>query len=335
MEDVVLLPLSRPIIASWANHAHIFSIIERNPESSNWIYSNYIQLELVESLHGGPPLLNYSFPKTPEESCRLLEVSRSTRESVAAAGGAVAFLKESARNGCYAYLFLNAYHLPHYPFYHIKHLPHDPLVRGYDERKRLFFLSDFHLADGGILQYGTFAVPFKQLELAYEDMAPAEDKLDGIELFGYRAEAVCPFERDQVKLYLSDYLNASFTQDKEETWLATQVSAYGVAVYDYVLEHLSRVLEKREEPDFRLIHVLHDHKFLMLRRLEHMKNLGYVREEAAQAYEPILKQCAMIRNLALKFGVSGNLKFLSEANVVLRAIPGEEKRILESLLARL
>ncbi|MFC5468997.1 hypothetical protein ACFPPD_09705 [Cohnella suwonensis] len=331
MEDAIRLPLGQPIVSSWANHSHILSIISRSPDSVNWIYSNYIQLELIEALNDDLMLLNYSFPTTPEDACQLLDVTRCPRESVELGGGLVNFLKESLRNKQYVYLFLDAFYMLGYPFYEAEHVPHDPLIVGFDDREQVFYLADFHVSTGGIVKYGIFAVSYRQVEQSYYLLPPEGDRMNGIELFGYRADAKCRFDADLVKLYLSDYLNASFTLSKEQTWLSTKVAAYGIEIYDYLFKQLSLVKEERQAPDFRLVHVLHDHKTLMYNRLKHMNGMGYISEERSRSYGQVVKDCVKLRNSALKYGVTGNKAFLTEAQHTLQAILENEKQILYSV----
>lgn len=331
MKDAVLLPLSRPVVASWANHSHILSIIARHPDSTHWVDSNYIQLELVRELNGGLLLLNYSFVRTPEEMCQLLEVNLRSRNSADAGGGIVAFLKDCIRNEQYAYLFLNAYYLPRYPYYQVEHASHDPLIFGFDDRKQVFYLSDFHLDQGGIVKYGTFEVSYRQVEMAYRHLSPDRDKMNGIELLGYLENARCPLDLNQVKRYLSDYLNAISTVPQEQTWLTTPVAAYGVEIYEHIHDQISRVSGGLQDPDFRTVHVLHDHKTLMYQRLIHLNGKGYIGKDAVRFYERIWRDSAKFRSLAMKYGITGRNGYLMEAQSVLKTISEREKQILSSV----
>lgn len=135
----------------------------------------------------------------------------------------------------------------------------------------MFYLEDFHIAPGGINKYGMFEIPYGQLEQSFYRLLPEQDHLHGIELFSYLSEADYRLDTSLIHLYLTDYLNAEFTPIKERNWLTTTVEAYGIAVYDYILDELEQVKEGMKIPDFRLIHVFNDHKTLMRHRLQFLK----------------------------------------------------------------
>lgn len=112
----MILLMSQPFITSWSNHSHILSVIAGNSNSAEWIFSNYIQLELIKELNGNKLLLNYSFETAPEDACPWLSVSRAPRSIVDSCGGVVPYLKQKIIEGQYIYLFLDTYYLSAYPF---------------------------------------------------------------------------------------------------------------------------------------------------------------------------------------------------------------------------
>ncbi|MFC4301890.1 hypothetical protein [Cohnella boryungensis] len=335
MAESLILPVSQPFITSWSNHSHILSVIARNSDSRDWILSNYIQLELIKELNGNRLLLNYSFVKAPEDDCPWLNVARTSRKAVEDGGGVVAFLKQRIQDGQYIYLFLDTFYLSAYPFYAIESSPHDPMIIGFNDSSRVFYLADFHLVAGGINKYGTFEIPYEQLEQSFYNLHPDQDYLRGIELFSYRTNALYGLNMSLIQLSLSDYLNAEFTQAKELNWLSTPVKAYGVAVYDHLLAELERMKEANAEPDFRLIHVFNDHKILMQHRLHHLKEKGIISAELACSYDQIAKDSNALRQKALKFGVTRARERIAEAADLVKLIRSSENRVLQSVIDEL
>ncbi|QMV40187.1 hypothetical protein [Cohnella cholangitidis] len=196
-------------------------------------------------------------------------------------------------------------------------------------------MEDFHIAAGGINKYGTFEIPYVQLEQSFYHLFPEQDHLHGIELFSYRSDADYRLDTNLIRLYLSDYLNAEFTPIKERNWLTTTVEAYGIAVYDYILAELEQVKEGSKIPDFRLIHVFNDHKTLMHHRLHYLKEKGFIRDELARSYDQIVKDSFALRKKALKYGLTGALDLIAESSSLVKLILNNETRILHSVIADL
>jgi hypothetical protein len=335
MTDSMILPVSQPFITSWSNHSHIMSVITGDSNSMEWIFSNYIQLELIKELNGDGLLLNYSFVTAPEDACPWLDVARSPRSIVDTCGGVVPYLKQKILDGQYIYLFLDTYYLSAYPFYLTESSPHDPLIIGFDDRNQVFYLEDFHISAGGINKYGTFEIPYGELEQSFYNLHPEQDHLHGIELFSYRSDAEYRLDTNLIQLYISDYLNAEFTPIKERNWLTTTVKAYGLSIYDYILAELEQVKAGLKIPDFRLIHVFNDHKTLMRHRLHYLKDRGMIRGELASSYDQVVKDSFTLRKSALKYGLTGTKDLIAEAADLVKLILSNETRILHSVIAEL
>lgn len=117
MNTRVLLPLETPIVTSWANQSHVFAIAQRHPGYKNWMFTKFLQLELIQGLSGGHHVLNYSHLTTPEEECPWIDITRTTVQEIETNGDLISFFKKTLSEGAYIYQFVNQFYIPQYPFY--------------------------------------------------------------------------------------------------------------------------------------------------------------------------------------------------------------------------
>ncbi|WP_127531595.1 hypothetical protein [Paenibacillus kobensis] len=328
MSSSLILPVEQPFIASWANQAHVFSIAQRHPSCQAWIYSHYLQIELIQGLSGHDTVINYSHHTTPEEDCPWIHVTRTTLQEIETQGAWVDFYKKTLSDGIYIYQFVNQYHIPSYPFYQLKDALHDPLVIGFDDLRQVFILLDYHRhADGG-MRYGRFEVSFEELENAVRHL-PANLNLPGcIELWQYRPDIPYVLDVKGVTQALSDYLNSTYTPHREPTWISTPVLEYGINIYQPLFRLLDAARTDELTRDFRLFHVLSDHKLLMLQRLKYMHELGLVHESSIKSYTDLLQEMSNVRTLLLKFGLSRRTSILDKIVSILQTVAANEKCIL-------
>jgi hypothetical protein len=336
MKTHVSLPVEQPIITSWANQSHVFSIAQRHPDYKPWIYSGYIQTELILGLSGRDTVLNYSHFSTPQEDCPWIETTRTTVQQIQESGrDLVSFFKENLQQGHYIYQFVDTYYISAYPFYQLRHERHDPMIIGFDDEQEIFYMADFHKNADGANRYGIFEVSYAELTDSILHVTEDLNILEGIEFFRYRTDVSVPFDTEEVKQALSDYLDSTYTPQREPTWLSTPVLAYGIACYDYLIRHIEDIKTDSGSRDFRFFHVMNDHKLLMHQRLQYMHEIGLIRAELPQAYEEILNDAAITRTLLLKFGLNGNIRLLDRIILLLRKIAETEKNILGGVLEEL
>ncbi|MBD3920163.1 hypothetical protein H8B09_15465 [Paenibacillus sp. PR3] len=306
------------------------SIILKHPASLEWIYSHYIQLELLQGLSGLDSVINYTFPDAPEAVCPWLDVQHIPRAAID--GNIVRWLQERLTEGHYVYLFLNTFHLPSYHTYSERHSAHDPLIVGYDNKARTFAIRDFHTSTQGLVKYETFDVDFTSLELSYHDISPDMDRLEGVQLL--RLDSTCTFRLDTKLLThsISDYLDAKCSYPKNHNWLTTPVLAYGSQLYTYIAEHLRSVAAESVEADFRFIHVLHDHKLLMSKRLSFMADRRLIPESLANSYNEVLTTSQLLRSTTLKYYLTQDLRHLQRSEQLLHDLQNKEQHALLSIL---
>ncbi|UJF31722.1 hypothetical protein [Paenibacillus hexagrammi] len=335
MHSTCMLPVERPIITSWANQAHIFSIAQRHPAFKSWLCSKYIQLELIQGWSGRDVVLNYTHIASPEEECPWLEISSTTLSKILEAGDLISFYKQALSKGTYIYQLLNQYYIPYYPYYQKMDDLHDPMIIGFDDSREVFFLADFHRNPDEATRYGVFEVTYRELEDAVCKLPAHLNRMGCIELWRYKPDVSWEFDLETAIQSLTDYLQSTYTPHREPTWLTTTVLEYGMKTYDHLLHVLEESKSDREMGDFRFFHVLSDHKQLMLLRLQYMNEAGLISQAAFDAYQELLQETSVIRNLLLKFGLSRRMSLLDRIILLLRSLAEGEQRILSTILCEL
>ncbi|GFN33043.1 hypothetical protein [Paenibacillus xylaniclasticus] len=328
MSSCILLPVERPIVASWANQAHVFSIAQRHPSYPAWIYSGFLQLELIQGLNGQDTVVNYSHHTTPEQDCPWIDVSRITFEEIEAQGNWIDFYKQMLSEGKYIYQFVNQYDIPGYFHYQSRVEQHDPLIIGFDEEREVFILLDYHRDKSGSMYYGHFEVKYEHLEQGIRSLPARLNWLGCVELWQYKPEMTYDFDVKGVMQALSDYLNSTYTPHREPTWISTPVLDYGMNIYKHLFRQLEAARTSDQTGDFRFFHVLSDHKILMLERLKYMHQQGLIREASVLAYGELYEEISTVRALLLKFGLVRRVSTLDKIVSILQSVVDNERQIL-------
>ena len=98
-------------------------------------------------------------------------------------------------------------------------------------------------------------------------------------------------------------------------------TTFGIKVYDKVLAQIEKQLHA-EEPDFdiRALHVMYDHKVLMLERIK---------------YQTVVRNMLTARNLLVRISITGEIESSVRFKTYLDAAKEKEISILFRILAEL
>jgi len=111
---------------------------------------------------------------------------------------------------------------------------------------------------------------------------------------------------------------------------------YGFDVYDACLSALAQMAAGSIYVNVVPIHILMEHKRLMVDRLQYIEGLfPHSLQRYVQSYAKLSRSYESLRNLVLKCRISNNRKALEPAMDKLRELVKEERGVLESLLESL
>ena len=340
--------VAKPLITSWQWHATLFSILSEDENAKKWIFSNYIQLRcynIEEIFTGDEMLLADLMPGSSSiMECPYLLTSLLTKEQIESyCGNIIDFIIKTIDLGGYVYgVFDEAKILSDvevdYKF------PHELFIYGYDLEGEGFYVGDFTFKD----KYSHKKISFDDVRRGYEVITASDDHMFKDDYKGKRGLYVITKNTD-TKYYdvdttlirdtLREYLNSQDTKNHFRM-MRNRFSdtTFGVEVYDRVLETVNKQMSA-DEPDFdiRALHVLYDHKVLMLERIKYLMANGYLNYDAdlISEYEEVVKNMQAARNLLIKISINEDVAEAARFKDYFRIAKEKEVAVLLEVLSRL
>jgi hypothetical protein len=220
----------------------------------------------------------------------------------------VQLLVQKIDRGYYAIVYLDEYFIPGRPNFRIRHFVHPVLLYGYDRTCRQFATVGFAPNSG--LKRG--AVAFDVLQEAFLE-GEAHFRQDALYAEREIVQLLLPvdggepyrFDSDRFGRELGDYLSS--TTDSGRRHIFEHGNAvnkrnvrkirFGLAVYDEVLEQLRGRLEGKWSFDYRMIHLLAQHKRGLHERLKYVQSIWKSSDALARAlagYGTIADRCEQL-----------------------------------------
>lgn len=326
-----------PLVSTYTQHAHLFGILGTKSETSNWIYSNYIQVYVNKDLNvhdWGDFYFPMPYETRPVDACKWIINQKLTSGFIKKHfGSIVAYIIKCINDGYYVNLAINYRYVgASFANKNASDLIHDPLVIGYDDEKRVFRCADFVYYSS--YKYEIFDCSFDDMETSYNDAV--ESLTDNNVVYGYRLKDSIDYEFSfQNIIYgLKGYLNAS----SPEYWEGYNYSnkkniVFGVDFYTALYQYLEKY-KPEDIPDF-LEYLMVDHKKLMIERIKFLNLEINGLEEFVRGYEKIYENVRMILNLSLKYYITNKMSLLDKVIEQLKLIQKEERELLIRLIDRL
>ena len=138
---------------------------------------------------------------------------------------------------------------------------------------------------------------------------------------------------------LREYLNSQDTKNHFRMMRNRfNDTTFGVEVYDVALDRIMKQMQS-EEPDFdiRALHVMYDHKVLMLERIKYLMANGYLNYDAdlIAEYEEVVKNMQAARNLLIKISINEDVAEAARFKDYFRIAKEKEVAVLLEVLSRL
>lgn len=299
-----ILPIRKPDIANYMHHVAIQVPILDHRYYYDWMYSNYIQLEVRTPEKNEHFSANF-FLEMPCEGmasiCPIEEFySQTTKEIVQK--DAIQDTINKLNNGFYLYNFLDDYYVPTRASHQKRHFIHDSIIYGYDKEKSLFYL------------YGYNKTLVKS-EISWRDFEKAITTVNDLKVHGmYRALNDTKYEIDikGIVEMLQNYLSSSDMSEKRceygKVALKGQKYKYGLAVYDVYLDYLNYVLERNCYCDLRWITLFEEHAKCMYGRIKYLQKRKIIdnNESLIKSAWEITKILEIIKAIELKYQITGN-----------------------------
>lgn len=348
MANEKILDVTYPGITSWQWHATLFSILGNDENARKWIFSNYIQLRcytINEIFTGDDMLFTDMMPGSSSlKECPYLIFSLMTKEQVESyCGNIIDFVIKTIDLNGYVYgVFDEAKILCNaevdYKF------PHELFIYGYNIEKEIFYVGDFTFGE----HYTYSTVSFSDVERGYEVINAPEDHMFKDDYKGTRGLYVI-LKNNETTYYsldielitrtLREYLECKDTKDHFRMMRNRfDDTTFGVDVYDKVIAQIDKQLHA-EEPDYdiRSLHLMYDHKVLMLERIKYLMANDYLpfSQAIVDDYSVVVENMLTARNLLVRISITGEIDRADRFAKYLNTAKDMEVKVLSKVLEQL
>jgi hypothetical protein len=323
-----------------------------------WYYEHFFQL-YSELYPSGPEPLHVDFSDAFGYS-EVLAVSVVDRAAAGRLGSIVDFIRSCIDSESYCTVFLDQNSLSG------SHPPrvHEFLLFGYDDDSRTFDAVGF--AGDEVLVFSTQRFDYDAFGTAFQRglRTTTRDSLcSPIQLLRLRA-AEYAFDVSRIARQLRDYLTGPGDDPRaagpDSWWWSLKLRGdwwneplavaeidpglqirSGVGVYDHLLAHLAAVVRGDQPIDYRVFHLLFEHKRSILRRLEFVRDEYGPRADLDEAIAGFRRLTTVTKKFRLDLLLStyrNTLGPVADGSRLLRDVRRAEVRLLEpvcGLLERL
>ncbi|MEK5034032.1 hypothetical protein MKY96_21450 [Paenibacillus sp. FSL R7-0302] len=329
-----VLPMKYPPITSWTWHANLLSILSNYEETLPWIYNNYIQL--WSDTHG----LFFDFwPKSNIIfDCPWLYNQTLKRETIAGMSTNLSqFFVDAIDLDNYIYGIFDESCIAGSLVHQKKISPHELFIFGYNLEEQMFDVADFTFTG----KYSYTKASFEQVEQAYLNIDAPKDYLEegrgGLHLLSFFNKASYHFDTSLVAETLNDYLLSKNTSERFRMMDNPRDFVFGMKVYEDIKHYLDLLLQNKDKYDIKPLHVLWDHKVMMLKRIQYMKSRKLMNNADIiyNNYKQIVQNMLMFRNMLLKAQLTRNSELIKKIIIGLDDIVSKERCVVEMMLDNL
>lgn len=354
--EYVKLAYQKPLIAVYQYYAFPLAVIALYDDCLPWFYSSYINVRCNKisegskdfwmdfydgNIMGGIPCLDYFI----EDKTFL------TKDLTAF----IRYIILAIDNEKYVYTYVDVYYVPNTKAYNTHHFIHDILILGYSEEG--FIVVHYDL-NGNLSEFEISSIDLFNAVIHSIDK---RDYIGNIITSFKRNQVVCEFDLSRIMKELQEYLypkdltyqvdiyfsndnNMQYSGFETHPRLKGAIEAWkiqnqgplssGIGVYKEVINFYSALLANKVSYDMRPLHLLWEHKKIMLLRIGYLNRLFFDNKSLKEIlieYTEIEKTFLILRNKLIKFNVSNNLNILIDINLKIESIAEKEHKILTYL----
>ncbi len=247
------------------------------------------------------------------------------------------FVRDSIGTGDYVFACLDKFFLPHAEEFGWQHKAHQTLISAVEPQSGAALLSDFY-GNPGYTRHWTESV---DVDRSFPSGGINTDREDDpwnillVVLLQFRSIEY-RFDLDFLLVLIDDYLRSANSVDGYEKRLYLQQRSvrYGIAVYDFLLEYMTRLIDG-EPGDIRVFHTVSEHKKAMCDRVRFLCDTYSLDPALCDRFRHIAREALIIRNLFLYCGVSQDPRRLRNIPPRVETLRQAEVVALEDLRAAL
>lgn len=327
----------RAEVTSYPRHANLLAIIGQFEEGKAWFWNHFLQLQI----NGGSyEAMNLDFCvgdlMNMVYNCPFLSCSTREAGEFAAMEDAVCdIVMNYLDQGIYVYMPVDWYYISPYESMGKTHNAHDILILGYDRADREFIAADFF----GNFRYQKSRCGFQDFAEGCKNAVDLPCVLDKVLLLK-PVEKIYEFNIHFVKALLRDYLKGTnsnyrfFPIKSYPDFLHNELFLFGTEIYNKLSGYLE---EGDEQIKLRSYYVLYDHKNVLYCLAKYLYCNGYVieGERFIEACNELKEQAEILKNMIIKYNMTGDKELLQRSSSLLRSIRKTETALLRDIISNL
>lgn len=275
--------------------------------SYEWLYSNYIQLVFQNPFrYDNQPVkfykLSWKSGQIWDADCPLLSCDTITYDLIKMNEiNIIDFICKAIYKNHYVMLYLDEFYLPYKISYKKTHFIHENLFFGYDYQKReLYGLA--YVTDKTGYHFKSFSVDMDLVEQSYINVPSTNSvQRSRVMLMACNWEKYYEFDMQAVKSSIYEYINSIPTDQKYISINNPNTKfVFGIGIYDQLIGYYA---QSSEEKTIIPLHIIYEHKQLMLDRIKYMIENEYLicDNNLINDYAGLIKEAYLCKMLFLKY----------------------------------
>jgi hypothetical protein len=329
------ITLQYPSVTTYVWHTALLPIIEAYPQTSDWLYSNYIRF--TGGIADNNTLILDFLPNVIDYViCPWIRPQFFSRTYIADHYTDIRdFFIESIDAGYCIFSIVNEEHVLRKIYgQEQQRFCHELLIFGYDLEKGKLNVADFTFTG----KYEFREVDMEDVCQGYRDVTLEEDyiahKREGVFLLQFNANASYKFDPWLVRSALEEYYTGQGFEYTTHIIMAnnSQIDGsgrMGVEAYKLLYQHIQALADTDSGFDIRNPHAIYDHKVLMVARAKYMIEKGYanISTDIISELETIRDNAMKLRNLYLKLSINKSKDIINRLLSGYNEIESKEREI--------
>ncbi len=298
--------LEKPLIRTYQYNAFLESILGIHKDYEEWLSCNYVQIMASKDFNYNTCVIKY-LAASIFGCCPLLDSQGDEKKHIMPSLSTyVEYLDGIFRQGYYLYTFVDEYYIPNRVSYQKNHFEHDILLCGREQDNYAYLGYDI------LGNYTKGTLPAQQLYQAMRIDNPCLLRLSlsnnsysfNIQKFIFMLKQYV-YAEDSTKnleVYLDMNKYSPIFYDNE----LNMPLVFGIDVYARLCSLIDFYNETDVPYDWRVLHLLYEHKQSIYQKLEYLMRKGYLERNEALLlqYDAIVAKAKLIENLGLKYQIT-------------------------------
>jgi len=353
-------------VTTYLIHAFPLSVILADDRYLPWFFERFVQLTSAWGDWGSGRQLVADYADQHDVYREMLLEMRLNRALAARCGDILDLIRDGIDDGYYAIVFLDEYHLPGKIAHGEIHFVHESLVYGYDDAMRTVKALGFDQD----AMFGPLTLGYDAVRTAFDAAIRPMDRDDAGERSRRAPDAEMvvllklkpwlidpyPFDVSRFAVRVRDYTDSRVdgagmylrfgvdwsreaSGNAEDFRHPGDAARAGLALYDDVAEHVANARHGCGTMDYRIFHLLAEHKRGMYERLSFVAARyggGDRLQTLMHEYESTVKQWETIRLHALRYGFGEHEPAVAETLAqALTLARDDERMVMQSLATEL